>query len=137
MTEPDKSSSLQDLGARLQKARALADKKPSGALSKVGVRSGLGVAMRLGVELVSALVIGVGIGLLLDYWLGTKPWLMLLFFLFGTAAGFMNVYRAATGIGQGVGYKGATPEKGRVIDPAPDTKGEETGETEAIRRKKE
>ena len=29
---------------------------------------------------------------------------MLLFFLLGVAAGFMNVYRVATGIGQGVGY---------------------------------
>jgi len=137
MTEPDKSSSLQDLDARLQKARASVAKAPSGALSKVGVRSGLGVAMRLGVELVSALAIGVGIGLLLDYWLGTKPWMMLLFFLLGSAAGFMNVYRAATGIGQGVGYKRATPEKGKESDPAPDVDGDETEETEAIGRKKE
>ena len=127
MTEPDKSSSLQDLDARLQKARASAKKAPSGALSKVGVRSGLGVAMRLGVELVSALAIGVGIGLLL----------MLLFFLLGSAAGFMNVYRAATGIGQGVGYKRATPDKGQDGVPDPDVSGDDIGKTGAIGRKKE
>ena len=137
MTEPKKSSSLQDFDARLQKARASANKVPSGGLSKVGVRNGLGVAMRLGVELVSALAIGVGIGLLLDYWLGTKPWLMLLFFMLGSAAGLMNVYRAATGIGQGVGYKRATSDKGGKSDPAPDSNGDEAGETEAIGRKKE
>ncbi len=61
--------------------------------------------MRLGVELVSALVIGVAIGYFLDLWLGTKPWLMLVFFVFGAAAGFMGVYRAATGLGQTVGYR--------------------------------
>lgn len=68
-------------------------------------RRGLGLAMRLGVEIVAALVIGVGIGLLLDYWLGTTPWLMLVFFVLGSAAGFMNVYRIATGMGQGIGYR--------------------------------
>ena len=93
--------------------------------------------MRLGVELVSALAIGVGIGLLLDYWLGTGPWLMLLFFLLGSAAGFMNVYRAATGIGQGVGYKRATPDKGQEGVPDPDVSGDDIGKTGAIGRKKE
>jgi ATP synthase protein I len=72
--------------------------------------------MRLGVELVSALAIGVGIGLLLDYWLGTKPWFMLVFFMLGSVAGFMNVYRAATGMGQGVGYKPAPPEPAKGED---------------------
>ncbi len=76
--------------------------------------------MRLGAELVSALAIGVGIGLLLDYWLGTKPWFMLLFFMLGSVAGFMNVYRAATGMGQGVGYKPAPPEPDKGKDDRSD-----------------
>ena len=52
-----------------------------------------GIGFRAGIELVSALAVGVGIGLLLDRWLGTRPWLFLLFFLAGAAAGVMNVYR--------------------------------------------
>jgi ATP synthase protein I len=52
-----------------------------------------GIGFRAGVELVSALVVGVGIGWLLDRWLGTWPWLFLLFFVIGSAAGMMNVYR--------------------------------------------
>ncbi len=38
-------------------------------------------------------MIGLGAGYLLDRWLGTRPWLLLLFFLFGVSAGFLNLYR--------------------------------------------
>jgi ATP synthase protein I len=33
------------------------------------------------------------VGLLLDRWLGTKPWLFLLMFMMGSAAGVLNVFR--------------------------------------------
>ncbi|MCS6890107.1 MAG: AtpZ/AtpI family protein [Rhodovarius sp.] len=52
-----------------------------------------GVGFRAGVEVVSALMVGVGLGLLLDRWLGTWPWLFLVMFLVGSAAGVLNVYR--------------------------------------------
>lgn len=52
-----------------------------------------GVGLRAGVEVVSALVVGVGLGLILDRWLGTSPWLFLVFFMLGAAAGVLNVYR--------------------------------------------
>lgn len=48
-----------------------------------------------GLQVVVSLLIGFGIGLALDRWLGTAPWLMLLFIIFGVAAGFLNVYRLA------------------------------------------
>lgn len=50
--------------------------------------------MRLGTEMVAATLIGLGVGWQLDRWLTTKPWLTLVFFLFGVAAGFLNLYRA-------------------------------------------
>lgn len=53
---------------------------------------GMGDAMRLAMDLVFAVVIGFGIGYFLDNWLGTKPWLMLIFLIFGVAAGFRNFY---------------------------------------------
>jgi len=65
----------------------------------------LGLAFRVGVELVSALAIGVAIGWLLDRWLGTRPWLMLVFIFLGGAAGILNVYRMARGFGYAVGYQ--------------------------------
>ena len=79
---------------RLREARTRQglDKPPEG--TKGSLPSGsMGIGFRVGVELVSALVVGIGIGLLLDRWLGTKPWLFLLFFVAGAAAGIMNVYR--------------------------------------------
>jgi ATP synthase protein I len=42
---------------------------------------------------VLALVLGFGGGLMLDNWLGTKPWLMFIGFFLGLAAGVLNVYR--------------------------------------------
>ncbi|MEI6158976.1 MAG: AtpZ/AtpI family protein, partial [Roseococcus sp.] len=48
---------------------------------------------RAGVELLSALVVGVVLGIALDRWLGTSPWLFLLFFVLGAAAGVLNIYR--------------------------------------------
>lgn len=55
--------------------------------------SAWGFGLRAGVEVVSALVVGVGLGLILDRWLGTWPWLFLVFFVLGAAAGVLNVYR--------------------------------------------
>lgn len=50
-------------------------------------------AIRVGTEIVASTVIALGIGYLLDKWLGTRPLFLLLFFLFGAAAGFLNLYR--------------------------------------------
>ena len=36
-----------------------------------------------------------GLGIVLDRWLGTTPWLLIVFFVLGCAAGFLNVYRTA------------------------------------------
>ncbi|MBI5816394.1 MAG: AtpZ/AtpI family protein [Nitrospinae bacterium] len=49
----------------------------------------------VGTQLAVSIIIGTWMGLMLDRWLGTAPWLMLLFIVFGVAAGFLNVYRAA------------------------------------------
>lgn len=51
--------------------------------------------MRIAVEMAAAIGIGVAIGVLLDRWLGTAPWLLLLFFVIGFAAAILNVYRTA------------------------------------------
>ena len=49
----------------------------------------------LGLEMGVAVAIGAGIGYALDRWLGTAPWLLLVFLLFGIAAGFKGVIDAA------------------------------------------
>ena len=55
----------------------------------------LGNAFKLGTELVAAVVVGTIIGFILDSWFGTKPILIIVFFLFGAAAGIVNVFKAA------------------------------------------
>lgn len=71
-------------------------------------QSPLGLAFRVSVELVSALVVGLAIGLALDQWLDTGPFLMVAFLFLGFAAGMMNVYRMATGMSGSLGYKEKT-----------------------------
>ncbi|GAJ29847.1 AtpZ/AtpI family protein [Acidomonas methanolica] len=55
--------------------------------------SALGLALRLGTELVSGLAVGVGLGWALDYWLGYRALFLILFSLLGAAAGMLNVWR--------------------------------------------
>jgi ATP synthase protein I len=53
----------------------------------------MGVGLRVGVELVSALAVAVAIGWALDRWLHTRPVMLALFVLLGGAAGIANVWR--------------------------------------------
>ena len=55
--------------------------------------SALRIGLRVGVELVSALIVGVAIGYGLDRLLGTKPVFIAVFVLLGGAAGVLNVWR--------------------------------------------
>ena len=104
MNEQKQPSSLDDLDTRLNAARKKADAAAGRNRKQAVASTGIGFAMRIGVELVASLLVGGGIGLLLDRWLGTEPWLMLVFFLLGAAAGFINVYRVMNNLGQIVGY---------------------------------
>ena len=51
-----------------------------------------GVLSTVGITLVAATVIGLYIGLKLDGWLGTSPWLTALFLVLGLFAGFKNLF---------------------------------------------
>ncbi len=66
---------------------------PAPSANSAGTASPMGIGVRVGVELVSALAVAVAIGWGLDRWLGTKPWLLGLFVVLGGAAGIANVWR--------------------------------------------
>ncbi|MFO0995632.1 MAG: AtpZ/AtpI family protein [Alphaproteobacteria bacterium] len=100
MEEGGSPPSLKDIEDRLRQARA---EKPGDG--RKAEPSAVGQAFRIAAELVSGLLVGLAIGWLLDRWLGTGPWLLILFFFLGAAAGILNVYRAARGYGLAVGYK--------------------------------
>ena len=57
--------------------------------------SPIGTAFKLSTELVSAVAVGTIIGFILDKTFGTKPWLILIFFFVGVAAGIINVVKSA------------------------------------------
>ena len=61
--------------------------------SKPNKESGARFAFKISTELIAALVVGVGIGLIVDNYLGTKPFGLIIFFILGSFAGFLNVYR--------------------------------------------
>ncbi|MBI2835385.1 MAG: AtpZ/AtpI family protein [Acidobacteria bacterium] len=65
------------------------DNSTARMLRTVGNLSSVGFAFVL------AIVIGAGAGYLFDGWFGTSPWLFLVFFFLGLAAGILNVYRMA------------------------------------------
>lgn len=60
-----------------------------------GFRSGLGVAFRLGTEMLVSTGLGTLMGYTIDYFLDTKPWFLILGLLLGGAAGCLNAYRTA------------------------------------------
>jgi ATP synthase protein I len=91
-------ASLDELGGRISKARhgAGLDKSAEelGELER-GAGADLSAAWRISIEIVVALVVCTAIGWALDYWFGTKPWLMLLFLFLGGAAVINNAVRTA------------------------------------------
>ena len=58
-------------------------------------QSNIGQAFKMSTELVSAVLVGTIIGFILDNWFDTKPWLIIIFFFVGVAAGITNVIKSA------------------------------------------
>ncbi|MGL5785046.1 MAG: AtpZ/AtpI family protein [Alphaproteobacteria bacterium] len=60
---------------------------------KVRPAYSLGKAARLGIEFISGVLIGVGLGIFVDRWLESSPWGLISGFLLGSFAGFWNIRR--------------------------------------------
>ena len=83
----------EDFKTRLKIAKSKIKKQVQSDNEKRG--SFMGSAFKLGTELVAAVGVGTIIGFILDTWFGTKPWLIIIFFFLGAAAGMLNVIKAA------------------------------------------
>jgi ATP synthase protein I len=64
------------------------DKKEDGNLRGLIFLSTMGMSMGI------SIVFGLAAGYYIDKYLGTKPWFMLLFLIFGIVAGFKNLYKS-------------------------------------------
>lgn len=106
---------VSDLGTRIDSAQAH-KKAEEDAQDKAANARGMAMGMRLSSEFVAAIVVGGLIGFGLDKWLGTTPWLFLLFFVLGLAAAILNVTRAFNRL-QGEIERDA---KGNMGNPVPD-----------------
>ena len=87
MTNPE------DFKTRLKIAKSKIKKQVLSNSEKRG--SFMGSAFKLGTELVAAVGVGTIIGFILDSWFDTKPWLIIIFFFLGAAAGMLNVVKTA------------------------------------------
>ncbi len=84
-----------DLGKQLEEARSHQAESETARDSAVRAR-GMAYGLRMASELVGAVLVGGLIGYFLDQALGSWPWLFLVFFLLGFAAGVLNVIRGFT-----------------------------------------
>ena len=87
MTIPEDFKTRLKIAKSKVEKQILSDKQKKGAF--------MGSAFKLGTELVAAVAVGTIIGFILDSWFDTKPWLIIIFFFLGAAAGMLNVIRAA------------------------------------------
>lgn len=107
MTNHDPDRSLEeksaDLAKRLHKAHQ-SELGPTRNEPKLrNESSGLGQAFRLSTEMISALLVGVGMGWVLDRAFDTKPIMMVICIFLGGAAGLLNVYKTAMRMAGNIG----------------------------------
>ena len=91
MIRENRPPALEDLDRKIGRAKSGRERQELRRTSGVG----MSYAFRLTTEMAAALAIGAGIGWLMDGWLGTDPWGMLVFLFVGFVAGILNAYRTA------------------------------------------
>lgn len=91
MSDAPDPNRLSELSERIAAAKKLQEPKPK-EQSKVGQAQH---AWRMIIELTVGIFIGVGIGYGLDVLFGTMPWFLVLFTLFGFAAGVNVMLKTA------------------------------------------
>jgi ATP synthase protein I len=101
MSESEPPDPLRRLGEQIDAARSRTG-DGDGSARRADVTSGgaLGFGLRVGIELIAALCVGLGLGWLADHFIGTRPWGLIAGFFLGSAAGVVNVFRAVQGMGR-------------------------------------
>jgi ATP synthase protein I len=99
MSESGPPEPLRRLGNEIDRVRMQPD---AGSSRRGDITSGgaLGFGLRVGIELVAALIVGLGLGWLADRYFGTRPWGLIGGFFLGSAAGIVGAFRAVQGVGK-------------------------------------
>lgn len=92
-------SSSEELDQRLEALNSKIDERrdergPQKETKGLADNNGMAYGLKIGSEFVSAILVGSAIGWVLDKWLGTTPFGLIVFLILGFAAGVLNVMRA-------------------------------------------
>jgi ATP synthase protein I len=98
--EAELSDRLRRLNERLGSIKTEDDAKAAKLQSQEGDPSVLGKAMRLSTEFIAGIVAGAILGWLVDRFVGTSPWGLIIFLMLGFVAGVMNLMRASNALGK-------------------------------------
>lgn len=107
--DEDRAADAERLAALEAKLAAKAP-KPSGP-NPMGKYEQANLAWRMVIEFVTGLGLGFAVGYGLDYLLGTKPFLMVLFIFFGLAAGVKSMMRTAAELDRKSGDQPGSDER--------------------------
>ena len=111
MSDHQQPPDIEDFNARLKAAQDERTEKEVAAVDRRQASKGAGIGMRIGIELLAAVLVGGAIGLFIDRWLNTSPIFLLAFVVLGFAAGVMDVLRILKGLDTSVGLGRAVREK--------------------------
>ena len=98
-----------DLGARIARAQKLRPAEAEAEQRRQSDMSGLSRGFRLASEFAAAIIVGAGLGYLIDMVLPTRPWAMVGLLLLGFAAGVLNVVRATKQMNAATAVPADTP----------------------------
>lgn len=95
MDDRDKRA-IDELQAQVDALHARRGTAEKSSARSAGRETGqMGLGFRISVEMLATLAVGTGMGFVLDRWLGTSPWLTLVFLVLGAAAGMRNAIKVA------------------------------------------
>ena len=103
------SSVTADLEARIARAQKLRPAEAAAEQRRQSDMSGLSRGFRLASEFAAAIIVGAGLGYLIDMVLPTRPWGMVVLLLLGFAAGVLNVVRTAKTMNAATAVPADTP----------------------------
>ncbi|MEO8758129.1 MAG: AtpZ/AtpI family protein [Devosia sp.] len=98
-----------DLGARIARARGQRAAEAVTEQTRQGDMSGMSRGFRLASEFVAAILVGAGLGYIIDMFLPTRPWATVVLLLLGFAAGVLNVVRATADMNAATAVPEDTP----------------------------
>ena len=103
------SSVTADLEARIARAQARNPAQAEVEQRRQSDMSGMSRGFRLASEFAAAIIVGAGLGYLIDMVLPTRPWGMVVLLLLGFAAGVLNVVRTAKTMNAATAVPADTP----------------------------